>query len=350
MCKKRRNQNDVLKKPINEMTDTEFITNADYLASPYYRAYVTARARAVTQPSKKGQSRTVNYGYTNGGYYNNGNYNRPAPAPVYSSATNAKRSAPAEEDGMDYAIFNEGAPAPSNKAQYQAGRPQAAPYCDVASDKLPRNRREKKRWPFLLLIAIFTLIIIVMAVAYFIDVPAFSAYTSIYTLNGDSPDFETQITLTDTIVGMIKCLNIDLPLESEFYTRYLVGNVEDNIVMTAISLYSVPIAALLVVFFALIGFIKALVAICAKRKSDGFYKKIGFGFLSIATFICGAIMVVGGLYAARMEFSNFPAYLTFACPFIHVNYGLYGILGITVLNFIFSCLAYKKGKAKRVAK
>ena len=47
MCKKRKNQNDVRNKPINEMTDTEFITNADYLASPYYRAYVTARARAI---------------------------------------------------------------------------------------------------------------------------------------------------------------------------------------------------------------------------------------------------------------------------------------------------------------
>ena len=151
--------------------------------------------------------------------------------------------------------------------------------------------------------------------------------------------------MADPIVGMIKCLNlVDLGMQSEYYNRYLVGRVEDNIVMTAISLYAMPIAALLVIFFSVIGFIKALVALFAKRKSDGFYKKIGFGFLSIATFICAAIMLIGGMYSAQVEFSNFPGYMTFDCEEIQMNYGLYAIFGIAVLNFIFSCVAYKKIK------
>ena len=118
MCKKKK-QNDIRNKPINEMTDTEFITNADYLASPYYRAYVTARARAVLDNKKGSAPRTVNYGYTNGGFYNNGNYNKPAPAPAPVSSDSVydldpeinskpvRQEKAVEDEGFDFSIFNE---------------------------------------------------------------------------------------------------------------------------------------------------------------------------------------------------------------------------------------------------
>ena len=39
------NQNVTPIKPMDEMSDSEFITYADYLSSPYYRAYMSAKCR-----------------------------------------------------------------------------------------------------------------------------------------------------------------------------------------------------------------------------------------------------------------------------------------------------------------
>ena len=147
-----------------------------------------------------------------------------------------------------------------------------------------------RRKPFLLIIAILLLIIIVIwAIG---SMNGIKNFVSIYTVDGDSADKATFISLSDTFLGMIKCLKPSMGIESEFYDRYLVGRVEDNVVMTAISLYAVPIASMLVLFFSVIGFCKAIAALTAKKKSNGLYKKIGFGFLSIATFICAGIMVI----------------------------------------------------------
>ena len=85
MCRKKKvKEVDVRNKPINEMTDTEFITNADYLASPYYRAYVTARARAIME--RDTEEETKRNGQYKGYYYQ--------PAPTYAPMP---EPAPAQE-------------------------------------------------------------------------------------------------------------------------------------------------------------------------------------------------------------------------------------------------------------
>ena len=216
MCKKKQSkQNNVVNKPINEMTDTEFITNADYLSSPYYRAYVTARTRAAADP--RGTSRT-NYGYVNGGYYNNGYYNSPtyAPAPAPAAPARTKKQ---EEDYFDNRIFDEDV---AYAKQNRAAAPRQQAKAPVSTAELPRNRRIKKRGFFLFLIALLTLVIIFMAAAYFIDVDEINAYASLYTIpSGNEAEPDVQITMADPIIGMFKCLNIDLDMESEFYSRYL---------------------------------------------------------------------------------------------------------------------------------
>ncbi len=72
MAKKKVEQNTAPIKPMSEMTDSEFITYAEYLSSPYYRQYMAAKsgnvategavqqtATPVTAPAKKGKGKKV---------------------------------------------------------------------------------------------------------------------------------------------------------------------------------------------------------------------------------------------------------------------------------------------------
>lgn len=49
--RKKKVRSDGLNKSVEEMTDLEFITYADYLSSPYYRAYMAEKARIENAPS-----------------------------------------------------------------------------------------------------------------------------------------------------------------------------------------------------------------------------------------------------------------------------------------------------------
>lgn len=49
--KNKRVHSDGINKSVEEMSDLEFITYADYLSSPYYRAYMAEKSRIETAPS-----------------------------------------------------------------------------------------------------------------------------------------------------------------------------------------------------------------------------------------------------------------------------------------------------------
>lgn len=295
MAKKKNNQVDPIKKDIDKMSDTEFITYADYLASPYYRAYVNARVR--TQAN--------------------------------AMAAQAKRPSPAP-------------------AQAPANRP---------VESLPKNRREKKRTVFLVLILLLTVITLLLAATYFINVDVLLKYTSVYTVpEGKQVEIVNEetnektiekvavsVAMADPAIGMVKNF-VEMDMESQYFDRYIDGKVDKAGVMTQIAVYAVPVAIAVIVICAIIAFFKSLAALFAGRKPDGYYKKIGFGFLAILMFLCGLIVAVGGLYVSGIGFDGVVEFLTFKATSLQAGYGLYALIALPILIFIFSCASYKKIK------
>ena len=311
MAKKKNVNNEPPKKSINEMSDSEFITYANYLSSPYYRAYANARIRAE-------QEGRTSSGYAGGGYA----------APTYAGGRNAGRPA------AGYA-------APSR-----------------ATGPVPKNRRQKKRGFFLFLILLLMIVTIAIAVLPLLNMAMIEPYASVYKLpngkeiEGVDPDPEAVsvekadafIGLPDPIIGLVKTFMADFSMDSEYYTHFVEDKLDTAAPMAKIALFAVPSAAILIVLCAVIGLLKALVALFSGKKSDGYYKKIGFGFLAILMFLCGLLLAVGGLYFSGVGVNGAVDFLTFKSESIQACYGMYALVGLPILIFLFSCVSYKKIK------
>ena len=297
MSKKNKNVNEPPKKSLEEMSDSEFITYADYLASPYYRAYVNARVRAEASNVPK----------SGGGFIG----------------------------------------------------PSTAQTRSVKNPPADKNSREKKRGFFLFLILVLMLATLFVAAAYFLNMDALDKYVAIYNVPEgreiEVVDPETDavtvekadayITLLDPTIGTVKNFLPSLGMESEFFSLYLEGGkLDDTTMMTKIGVFAVPVATTVIVICAVIGFLKALVALFSGRKQDGYYRKFKFGFMSILMFLCGLVLVVGGLYFSGLGFDGIVDFLTFKSPAFYAGYGLYAMLGLPILTFIFTCCAYKKAR------
>lgn len=263
-------------RSVNELSDTEFITYADYLSSPYYRAYINAKCRADG-------------------------------ANAYGAYSPAGRAV--------------GAAAPAVKGK----------------------RYVKKRGFAQFLIALLMLLVVALGVIGFVGVPVLTDYAGIYKIPGVTAEDDVGMGLADPAVGLIKSF-VTLDLDSLFYTNFMENKLDGAETMTKIALYAVPVAAAMMLIFALIGFIKALVAMGSKRKANGFYKKFKFGFISVVMLLCGLIVAVGGIYAAGIDIKGAVDFLTFKSVALQAGYGLYAAVGIPIITLILSCASYKKQK------
>lgn len=282
MAKKNVELNQVSTKSIDEMTDIEFITSADYLASPYYRAYMSAKARIGNegyQPLSKA------YDVPNGRISNN--------------ATIGKSS-------------------------------RKAVYC-------------KKRSVSLIFITIFMLIILAVAVVGFLDIASVESYIATYVKPGVTEATDINIGLLDPVFGLIKKV-AKVDMESFYYDSYLSNIAPATEVMTKIALYAVPVAALLLIVCALIGFFKGIMALCARAYNNGLYKKYKFGFLSIIMLLSGAILLVGGIFASGLEISVILNFILGKTTALSAGYGLYAFVILPIITLILSCISYKKAK------
>ena len=80
------------------------------------------------------------------------------------------------------------------------------------------------------------------------------------------------------------------------------------------------------VVLSLVALVVSLCAMCAKRKGDGTYKKIGFGWISVLQLVC-ALGLVACVFIADLK----PIYT--GCAFVAV---------LPLLTLDFSILSYKK--------
>ena len=90
--------------------------------------------------------------------------------------------------------------------------------------------------------------------------------------------------------------------------------------------YAIAAFSVLYVLLSLIAVITSVCALCAKRKEDGTYKKIGFGWISIAQVACALGIVICALIGDLK-----PVYT--GCVFVTI---------VPLLTLDFSILSYKK--------
>lgn len=274
--------NNVSSKSIDEMTDIEFITSADYLASPYYRAYVSAKTKAfsTSQPLSKSFDLPQSRGKSGDAYAT-----MPIKGAIYS----------------------------------------------------------KKRGIAHFFILLFMLVVLAVGVIGYFNIEAIDSYIATYVKNGVTADNNINIDLLDPIFGLLKKL-AKLDVDSFYYDSYISNMSAQTDIMTKISLYAVPAAALIIIICALIGLFKGIVALCSKRQANGLYKKFKFGFLSIVMLLCALIMLVGGIFASGLEITLILDFILGKTNALCAGYGLYALVVLPILMLILSSISYKKTK------
>lgn len=315
MSRKKKTENYAPVKPMEEMSDTEFITYADYLSSPYYRAYINAKSRV----SSDGRGYTI--GKPDGASYGQRNAN-------YGNSPDRRYHPFSDNDGN--AAYGYSPSTVNGKA---------------AKTKKRTKLYTKKRGICLILILLFMLVVLAVGVLGFIKLDAVNDYTAIYQKTGISKDVKVNIGLVDPIIALVKQIT-PIDIDSVYHTEYVQNKLDNVGTMEAIARVAVPVAAALILICALIGFLKALVALFAKRKDNGYYKKIRFGFISIVMLLCGLIVAAGGVYLSGMDFSLIADFFTFksASNSLQAGYALYAIVAIPIITLICSCVSYKKLK------
>ncbi|NLL56614.1 MAG: hypothetical protein GX242_05335 [Clostridiales bacterium] len=272
--------NSVPTKSIDEMSDIEFITSADYLASPYYRAYVSARARMESQFDQPRNTENVK--------------------------TKGKAQKPA----------------------YTGGAIKGAVY-------------SKKRSICHILIAVFMLVTLTVALLSFLNIDGVEPYSAVFVKSGVNEDTNTYVGLLDPIFGLVKKV-AKVNVDSFYFDSYVSNMSPETDIMTKISLYAVPVAALLIVICAIIGFFKSIVALVSKRYANGYYKKYKFGFLSIVMLLSALVLLVGGMFASGADISVILDFILGKTTNLNAGYGVYALILLPILTFILSCVSYKK--------
>lgn len=280
-----------INKPMAEMDDIEFITYADYLSSPYYRAYIEAKSRA------QGQAKSL-----------------ASASSLYSEAN-----------------------APTNDKREKSGKVKSGKA--VSEGKL----YAKKRGIVLVVIALLMFVVIAVAAVGAIGITGVDGFVASYIIPGATEDANINIGVIDPVLGTIKDL-AKVNLDSNFYDCFLASKPANASIITKIAVYAVPAAALLIILFALIGFIKAIVALFAKKTLSGYIKKRGFGFISIIMFLCGLIMAIGGIYIANIDIAKALDFITQKSTVMNAGFGLYALIALPIITFICSCVSYKKVK------
>ncbi len=279
MTKNNTNGQDVapINKSIAEMDDIEFITYADYLSSPYYRAYIEAKTKS------QGQAKEL------------------------ASVSSEKIDAIAKND--------------KDKG--------------ISESKL----YTKKRGASLVVIAILMFVVVAAAALGLVGIDGVDGFVAAYIVPDNASN--VNISIVDPALGLIKDL-AKIDLDSNFYASFLADKPANASIITTIAFYAVPAAALLLVVLAIIGFVKALAALFAKKTLSGKVKKSGFGLISIIMLVSALIMLVGGLFVANIEIAKALDFIVQKSAVMNVGYGLYALIVIPIITFICSCVAYKK--------
>lgn len=277
--------NNRIKVPnVDEMSDIDFVYSIDYLSSPYYKQYMDAHMR-------RNENQFVN---------------QQIQKPI--EATKKQKNKQKERKAKKVKLYT------------------------------------KKHSACLAIIFILLLVLTASFVlSSFNLVPSIEKYVSTYTLGEVDGTDTINVGIVDPIIGVVKKFVPDFNMTSNYYENTLKTVTNETEILTSITVYAVPVAALLIILCVIIGLLKAIVAL-SKKSKNGYYKKIGFGFSAIIIFISSLILVFAGLYAGGAGINEIVPFITLASAKINCGYALYGYLAIPIIMLIFSAGSYKKVK------
>jgi|BioPla2DNA2_1021312.scaffolds.fasta_scaffold00028_3 hypothetical protein len=196
----------------------------------------------------------------------------------------------------------------------------------------------RRRSGLLALIAIFMLLIIAVAAVGYFDV--YPEYVSAFSrTQGETVD---QVDMADPVLGaLVKFAKMDF--DSIFYDDALATIEDEENIGALIAYYGMPVAIALALLIALIIFITALVAIGKRSIAKGYVaKKTKFGFLSILLFVLSLFVAAAGIVWNGAGFKEIVGFFTGESSYIQAGYGLYALIGLSLISLIFNLFAYKK--------
>jgi len=191
----------------------------------------------------------------------------------------------------------------------------------------------KKRGVLVFLVLVFMLVVLAVGVLGFIQLEPVEDYVAILNANDQNVYFH------DPVFGALEKWASDfIPKvgDSVYYDSYLANIQTDNIAIT-ISLYVLPVALILIVIFALIVIIKALVALFTNKACK-------LGFLSLLMAIFGLFVAGCGVIWNNMGIAEIINFITMDAANVSAAYGLYALIGLPFIAAILSAFAYKKIK------
>ena len=194
----------------------------------------------------------------------------------------------------------------------------------------------KKRGFFVFVITLLMIAMLAVAVVGTLNIESISEYVTVH-------NSEEKVGLLDPAIGLINSLLGDEIYPSTY--QDVIDNAADvDDIKALLPVYATCAAALLIALCLVIGFIKALVALFSGKKKDGYYKKFKFGFLSLVIFIGTLLFTVSFVCANGGALSDLVSLVKFNGELPAFGYGLYALLGGSLITFICSCCSYKKAK------
>lgn len=198
----------------------------------------------------------------------------------------------------------------------------------------------RRRKGFLALIVIFMAAILALGVLGYLGtiVPEYvSAFTKV------EDETKINIGITDPVLAALNKF-AGMEMDSKFYADWNAMPADADIA-TKIAFFGLPIVAALALVFALIILIVAIAALAKRGIEKGYVaRKLKFGFLSLLLFLFSLFIAACGVIWNGAGLGEIVGFFTFATTKIYAGYGLFGIIGLSLLSMICNWLSYKKVK------
>lgn len=292
------NKNPIKVPGVDEMSDIDFVRSIDYLSSPYYKQYMEAHMRSV-----------------------------------------AARTVPIASERMPHGNLQSMAGKQENRKPKKKEKVERAKQKKIKGDRLYVKKR-----PFNIALIMILLIIVLASgiLSSFGLLPAVEKYSSVFAF--EKSDGTVAFTgLIDPVIAVIRKLVPDMELNSTYYDNSLKLINSKTDILTQITVYAVPAAALIILLCAVSGLIMAISALAAKKK-DGYYKKTGFGFLGLVILLCALIILFAGMYAGGKDIHYLVDFVTMSGTTFKIGYALYGYIVLPVLIMLLSIGGFKRIK------
>lgn len=217
-------------------------------------------------------------------------------------------------------------------------------------ENAPRRRQQvvlgdyRRRKGFLILMMLCTLLIIAVAAIGFVGIDAIDDYVA-----GYATASEENIGLLDPVFGLLQSFDITIGDKTSVFYEDCLKNIDtETEMLSKVVAYAMPILTALILIFSLAIFIAAIAGLAKKWVGDKKYvnKKVKLVVLSLLVFIFSLLLVVCGTIWDGAGFAGILDFVLGNTTSIVAGYGLYAVVGLSLLNFIFNLFAYKKNKNK----